>query len=364
MALLQHPNAKFRLFFLLFAGLVWFLGCGSSSQPSTPQGSFAGGTSDGTTSTPAKAADRVSKVALSPNTVVGGTSSKATVTLTQAAPAGGAKISLKSAAPAIAKVPASVTVAQGKTSATAAITTSAVTSGAAVSITASYNNSMAGANLTVTPPATSSGFTVSASPSSLTLAPGASGTAEFITKATGSFDKPLLLGVASDPAGISANLNPAVIAAPGSGTSQLQLTVADNATAGDYSIKVNVTDGTTTHAATLQLTVGNGSGSGGGSGGPVGTLHGCWYHSGGNEYQAVKFSMNSAATVNFDAYLYFGATCSQFADRFGFGQPLSLGGFGYIFWFSDFKNQTGTSAIWTVGNQTSQCVDYSTAPDC
>lgn len=366
MAFLKRPNARLS-FLTLIAGLFCLAGCGSSSQPSSPQGSFAGSastsTSTSTTSNAAKAANSLSRVAISPSAVVGGTSSKATVTLTQVAPAGGAKITLKSTAPAIAKAPASLTVAQGKTSATATLTTFPVTSGAAVTISASYNSSVAGANLIVTPPTTPSGFTVSASPSSLSLAPGASGTAQFITTVTGSFDKPLLLTVAGDPAGIVASLSPTVIVAPGSGSSQLQLTVADNVAAGDYSIQVNATDGTTTHAATLQLTVGSGSG-GGGSGGSVGTLHGCWYHSGADKYQAVKFSMNSAATVTFNATLYFGATCSQFADQFGFGQSLNLGGFGYIFWFRDFKDQTGTSAIWMVGNQTSQCVDYSTAPDC
>jgi len=374
-ALLRYSCAKFLL--PLIAATFCLVGCGSSSQPSTPQGSFAGApsgptttttTTTTTTSSPA-AANTLARVTLAPSAVVGGTSSKATVVLTKAAPAGGAKVSLKSAVPSIAKLPASVTVAQDKTTATASITTSPVNSGAAVAITATYNSSVAGANLIITPPTTPSGFTISASPSTLSLAPGASGSAQFITNVTGNFDKPLLLTVASDPSGISASLAPAVIAPPGSGTSQLQLTVADNLAAGNYSIQVNATDGTTTHAATLQITIDSGSGSGGGggsggSGGPVGALHGCWYHANGNKYQGVKFSMNSAATVDFNATLYFGATCSQWADQFGFGQPLNLGGFGYIFWFSDFKNQTGTSAIWMVGNQTSQCVDYSTAPDC
>jgi hypothetical protein len=76
--------------------------------------------------------------------------------------------------------------------------------------------------------------------------------------------------------------------------------------------------------------------------------------------------MNEAATVDFNGTLYFGATCdpNRWADQFGFGNPLTLGGFGYTFWFTDFGDQLNTSAIWTVGNQTSQCVDYSVAPDC
>jgi hypothetical protein len=76
--------------------------------------------------------------------------------------------------------------------------------------------------------------------------------------------------------------------------------------------------------------------------------------------------MNQGGTVAFNATLYFGATCdpNKRADQFGFGNPLTLGGFGYIFWFHDFPDQPNTSAIWMVGNQTSQCVDYSVAPDC
>ena len=206
------------------------------------------------------------------------------------------------------------------------------------------------------------------SPASLTLQPGTSGTAQITTQATGTFNQALALSVASQPSGISATLSSEGIAAPGSGTSELHVGVADNATAGNYLITIDVTDGSLTHTATLQLTVaGSGSGGGGGGsggGGVAGPLQGCWYHSNGHKYQAVKFSMESAGTVDFDATLYFGATCGDWADRFGFGQPLTLGGFGYIFWFRDFKDQTGTSAIWVVGNETSQCIDYSTAPDC
>ena len=86
----------------------------------------------------------------------------------------------------------------------------------------------------------------------------------------------------------------------------------------------------------------------------------------GHKYQAVEFGMNQAATVDFNGSLYYGPTCnpSQQADEFGYGTPLNLGGFGYIFWFSDFPDQLNTSAIWTVGNQKSQCVDYTKAPDC
>jgi hypothetical protein len=98
----------------------------------------------------------------------------------------------------------------------------------------------------------------------------------------------------------------------------------------------------------------------------VAALQGCTYHSNGHAYQGVDVTMNQAATVDFNAVLYFGATCdpNQWADQFGFGDPVNLGGFGYTFWFSDFADQPHTSAIWTVGNKQTQCVDYTNVPDC
>ncbi|HUJ94180.1 MAG TPA: hypothetical protein VLW84_02865 [Terriglobales bacterium] len=366
--MLRSTNAKILLFVPLLSAVL-YSGCGTTSQADSPHGSFASSPVSDATSTPTTtAATHVSSLSLNPVSVVGGSPSTATVQLSQAAPSSGAKVTLKSTVPTVVSVPASVTIASGKTSAAVKITTSKVVSGAVIPLSASYNSSVAGADLIVYPTSTPSGFTVTTNPASLTLQPGSSGSAQITTRVTGGFDQAVQLTVGSDPAGVSASLSPTGIAAPGSGTSELDLSVADNATPGTYSLVIDASGGSLTHTATVQITVSGGSGSGGGggsgTGGIVGTLHGCWYQSGGHKYQAVKFSMNQAGTVDFDATLYFGATCGQFADRFGFGDPLTLGGSGYIFWFSDFKDQTGTSAIWVVGNQTSQCVDYSTAPDC
>jgi len=346
-----------------------FSGCGTPSRADSPQGNFASTPVADAANTPATTtATHLASLSLNPVGVVGGNPSTATVVLSKAAPSAGAKIALKSSVPTVVSIPASVTVGSGKTSANVKVTTSTVVSGAVIPLTASYNSSQAGADLIVYPKSQPSDFTVTASPASLTLTPGTSGSVQITTKATGSFDQSVQLSVGNDPPSVSASLTPTAFAAPGSGTSQLHVSVADNATPGNYSVVVDASGGSLTHTATLQLTVSSGSGSGGGggsgSGGIVGPLQGCWYQSGGHKYQAVKFSMNQAGTVDFDATLYFGATCGQFADRFGFGNPLNLGGFSYIFWFSDFKDQTGTSAIWVVGSQTSQCIDYSTAPGC
>ena len=183
-----------------------------------------------------------------------------------------------------------------------------------------------------------------------------------MTQAGTGFDSSLTLDAPNPPTGVTVSFMPSAIAAPGTGSSQVNVS-ADNTTvaAGKYPIKITASDGSITRTATLELTVGNGS-----SPGPVGPLTGCVRTTNGHKYQAVKFSMNQAATVDFNANLYYGPTCNpnQQADEFGFGNPLTLGGFEYTYWFRDFADQLNTSAIWTVGNQQSQCVDYTVAPDC
>jgi hypothetical protein len=93
----------------------------------------------------------LSAVSVSPTSVTGGTSAQGTVTLTAAAPAGGAVVSLSSSNPGAAGVPASVTIAAAATSATFAVTTSSVTANTPVTLTATYNGTSTTATLTVTP---------------------------------------------------------------------------------------------------------------------------------------------------------------------------------------------------------------------
>ena len=297
---------------------------------------------------------------LSPSAVVGGNASRLKVTLTQAAPVGGIQVTLTSANPALVASPASVTIAKGHTAASVELATMGVTTSTSVALTASYNSATAGATLTVNP-SKAAPFTVKLQPAAVSVDQGSSGSDQVVTKAGASFDNSLTLNASNPPAGVTVDFTPSVISAPGSGTSQVNVNVDSSVAAGTYSIKITASDGSVTRTATLKLTVGNGS-----SPGPVGPLKGCTLKMNGHKYQAVEFGVNEAATVDFNGTLYFGATCNpnQWADQFGFGDPLTLGGFGYTFWFTDFADQLNTSAIWTVGNQTSQCVDYSVAPDC
>jgi len=92
----------------------------------------------------------LSALSLSPTSVAGGNASTGTVTLSGAAPAGGAAVTLSSNN-AAATVPGSVTVAAGATSATFAVSTSAVTANTTVTITGTLGVAQS-ASLTVTPP--------------------------------------------------------------------------------------------------------------------------------------------------------------------------------------------------------------------
>ena len=130
-------------------------------------------------------------------------------------------------------------------------------------------------------------------------------------------------------------------------------------TSGQHKIVITATEsnGVVISSPTLSVTVNTGV---------VATFQGCVWNQNGNKYQGVTISLNQPATVTFDANLYYGSTCdpNQWADRFGFGQPITLGTFSYIFWFTDFKNQLNMSALWKINNQTSSCINYMVAPPC
>jgi len=105
---------------------------------------------------------------------------------------------------------------------------------------------------------------------------------------------------------------------------------------------------------------------GGNASGVVTSWRGCMRSVNGQNHQAVDFTLSEGATLPFNATLYSGANCypNNWLDQFGFGQDISFGGFSYIYWFSDFPNQPNTSAIWTVGNQSSGCINYAAVPAC
>ncbi|HYX00150.1 MAG TPA: S8 family serine peptidase [Candidatus Elarobacter sp.] len=106
-----------------------------------------------TNNPPGSGSATLSALALNPTSVNGGSSSTGTVTLSGAAPSGGAVVNLSSSAPA-ATVPSSVTVIAGYTSETFTVNTTTVTASTPVTITASYAGVSKTASLTIMPPAT------------------------------------------------------------------------------------------------------------------------------------------------------------------------------------------------------------------
>src|SRR5437879_819350 len=99
----------------------------------------------------------LTSLTLIPTSVIGGSSSNGTVTLSGPAPSGGTQVALSSSDTSVATVPSSVTIAAAATSATFTVSTSAVTAPTTVAISATYAGVTKTASLTVNPePATPS----------------------------------------------------------------------------------------------------------------------------------------------------------------------------------------------------------------
>ncbi|MGA2813933.1 MAG: S53 family peptidase [Candidatus Acidiferrum sp.] len=105
------------------------------------------------------------------------------------------------------------------------------------------------------PTSTSPAFAITASPASLSLLQGGSGTSTITTSVSGGFDSTVSLTASGAPTGVTLSLNPASIAAPGSGTATLTVVVASTTAAGTYALTVTGTGGGITHTATVSLTV-------------------------------------------------------------------------------------------------------------
>ena len=86
---------------------------------------------------------------VSPTTVLGGVSSQGTVTLSAAAPTGGAVVTLTSSNTVVATVPASITISAGSTTGTFSVATTGVSAATNVTITASYSGSSQVGSLTI-----------------------------------------------------------------------------------------------------------------------------------------------------------------------------------------------------------------------
>jgi hypothetical protein len=100
----------------------------------------------------APATATLTAVNVSPASVAGGNTSQGTITLSAAAPAGGALVSLTSSNAAVATVPVSVNVAAGSSNANFTVSTTTVTAAMPVTISATYNGLTRTTTLTVNAP--------------------------------------------------------------------------------------------------------------------------------------------------------------------------------------------------------------------
>jgi hypothetical protein len=191
----------------------------------------------------------LSSLAVSPTSVVGGSGAQGTVTLSAAAPSGGAAVTLGDSSAAVT-VPASVTVPAGATSATFAVTTSAVTASTSVTLTGSFGGTTRTATLTVTAATQPSAVTLSAlavSPTSLVGGTGAQGT--------------VTLGAAAPSGGAVVSLSdsssaatvPASVTVPAGATSAT-FAVTTSAVTASTSVTVTASFGGASRTATLTVT--------------------------------------------------------------------------------------------------------------
>jgi uncharacterized membrane protein len=119
--------------------------------------------------------------------------------------------------------------------------------------------------LNVTTPGGSPDFTITASPTSLSVTAGTSGISTISTSVTGGFNSSIALSASGLPSGVTAAFSPTSIAAPGTGSSTLTLSVGTSVAAGTYNLSVNASGGGLSHSTPISLTVTAAGGGGGGT---------------------------------------------------------------------------------------------------
>jgi kumamolisin len=98
-------------------------------------------------------------------------------------------------------------------------------------------------------------FAISAQPKSITIARGAKGGSKITASVSGGFNSAIALTATVTGSNIKIGFNPSSIAAPGSGTATMIVTVGANVTPGTRKITVTGTGGGKTHTTTVALTV-------------------------------------------------------------------------------------------------------------
>jgi cardiolipin synthase len=98
-------------------------------------------------------------------------------------------------------------------------------------------------------------FSIQANPPAMTVNTGSSKTSTVTTAVFSSFSSTVALAASGLPSGVTANFTPSSIAAPGTGTSTIELFAGASVAAGDYPITITGTGGGLTETAGITLTV-------------------------------------------------------------------------------------------------------------
>ena len=196
---------------------------------------------------PAAAPASLTSLSVSPSSITGGQPATGTVTLSGAAPAGGAVVSLASANPA-ASVPSSVTIAASASSANFTVSTSTVTATTAGNIAATYSGIIKSATLTVNPPAPTPVALLSLSLNPKTVVGGSNSVGTVtLNRVTSS---PVVVSLASSkPAQATV---PASVSVPG-GASSVAFNIGTTATNKKINATIIASYGGATKSATLTM---------------------------------------------------------------------------------------------------------------
>ena len=109
--------------------------------------------------------------------------------------------------------------------------------------------------VTLTVTGTTPSFTVAASPTAITVTRGSSGTSTISTTIAGGFNSAITLTASGQGNQQTVTFTPSSIAAPGSGSSTMKVTVGSRATTGTHTITITAKGGGITHTTTVTLTV-------------------------------------------------------------------------------------------------------------
>ncbi len=105
-----------------------------------------------------------------------------------------------------------------------------------------------------------------------------------------------------------------------------------------------------------------------GSTGVTTTWHACMYTKNGEQYQAMQISPHQTLTGVLQSQMFWNSNCDpvQWTDQLNdVGSQMTFGaGSEWTYYFIHRADTPGVSAVWTMGNQTSGCVNYNTAPAC